>query len=454
LPAGCRPGNYHGVIPAVILTVALGLTRTGGPCDPAPATGIHPSGDLYCIPLHPAAGLDGARGTATLDWIPGPFTVAVTPDGRHRYALTLTVEGLPEPATLGPYSHYVAWAVTPVFDTVVRLGRITNGRTTLGEISLDRFLVLVSAEASATPPERTGRLVLRGESASNRMRPPDVTEFVIGAAPRGSPDHAHHGEPDSLGWTMVPMPADLQMLPREMLFRPGVRAYLPTGTAATPDARPREVVPLADGDTLELEAGLVRRQVAGRSFVMYGFNGQYPGPLLVVTQATEITVVFRNRLDQPSTVHWHGLRLDNRFDGVPGLTQDRRWRPATTSPTDCTSRDAGIYWYHPHVREDIQQDLGLYGNILVRSPHPDAWSPAHREEILILDDLLVGDDGLVPYGLEEPTHALMGRFGNVMLVNGEPDWRTTARPGEVRPILPDQRRPTRAPSTCPSPARA
>jgi FtsP/CotA-like multicopper oxidase with cupredoxin domain len=226
-----------------------------------------------------------------------------------------------------------------------------------------------------------------------------------------------------------------------------VRAWLPAATSATPAARPREVRTLQTGDTLVLEAGVVRRTLAGRSYVMYGFNGQYPGPLLIVGQQAEITVRFRNRLDQPSTVHWHGVRLDNRFDGVPGLTQDPV-EPGGEFVYQLRFPDAGIYWYHPHVREDIQQDLGLYGNILVRSPRPDAWSPAHREEVLLLDDLLVGDDGLVPYGQDHPTHALMGRFGNLFLVNGEPGWRGTARPGGSTSPTP----PTPAPSTCRSPA--
>ena len=87
-------------------------------------------------------------------------------------------------------------------------------------------------------------------------------------------------------------------------------------------------------------------------------------------------------------------------------------------------------WYHPHVREDRQQDLGLYGNLLVRARGADR--PAvNREEVLLLDDLLLGDAGLVPYGREAATHALMGRFGNVFLVNGEPDYRLAVRRGAV-----------------------
>jgi FtsP/CotA-like multicopper oxidase with cupredoxin domain len=222
----------------------------------------------------------------------------------------------------------------------------------------------------------------------------------------------------------------LDMLPAEMALRPPATAWRPPDVAAAPTARPREVVRLESGDTLDLTAGLVRRSIAGRSFTMFAFNGQYPGPLLVVTQAGEITVRFTNHLPLPTTVHWHGLRLDNRFDGVPDVTQ-----PAV-APGDSFSYqlrfpDAGIYWYHPHVREDVQQDLGLYGNIFVRPARADAYGPAHREEFLILDDLLVGDDGPVPWGADQPTHAAMGRFGNVFLVNGEPRWELRARRGEV-----------------------
>ena len=106
---------------------------------------------------------------------------------------------------------------------------------------------------------------------------------------------------------------------------------------------------------------------------------------------------FSNALDQPTTVHWHGIRLDNRFDGVPELTQEPV-PPGGRFIYRLRFPDAGIYWYHPHVREDTQQDLGLFGNILVRSPRADYFTPAHREEVLMLDDLLVGDDGLVPFG--------------------------------------------------------
>src|SRR5687767_15803277 len=104
------------------------------------------------------------------------------------------------------------------------------------------------------------------------------------------------------------------MLPADMGLRPGVSAYLPRPAATPPMARPREVVRLSSGDTLRLPAGPVRRAFKGRTLTMYGFNGQYPGPLLVVPQGARVVVILANALDQPTTVHWHGDRKSTRLN--------------------------------------------------------------------------------------------------------------------------------------------
>ena len=241
----------------------------------------------------------------------------------------------------------------------------------------------------------------------------------------------HH---DSARMAMpIPMPAGMPMIPGLVGLAPPVTAFLPgkgTDPATLPVAAPTRIVQLRDRDTLDLTAGLVRRSVNGRSFVMYAFNGEVPGPLIRVPQNATITVRFHNRIDLESTVHWHGVRLDNRNDGVPGITQD-----AVTPGGDFVYTvhfpDAGIYWYHPHVREDVEQALGLFGNILVDSPEADYYSPANSEHALVLDDLLVNGDTLIPFGKEGPDFALMGRVGNVLLVNGEPGYALRAKRGEV-----------------------
>ena len=143
------------------------------------------------------------------------------------------------------------------------------------------------------------------------------------------------------------------------------------GTA--PLARPRELLRLADGASLNLVAAPVRRVLFGRTVTMLGFNGQYPGPLVQVDEGSTIVVRFTNRTDFPTAMHWHGVRLDNRFDGVPHVTQDPV-PPGGSFEYRVHFRDAGIYWYHPHHREDVLQDLGLYGNLLVRSRDPDYFA--------------------------------------------------------------------------------
>jgi FtsP/CotA-like multicopper oxidase with cupredoxin domain len=360
--------------------------------------------------------------------------VDASADGHLRYTPTVMLSGLPRPASLGRYTAFVAWVASPTMDVVQRLGVVDNGRTVLPAISLDKFFVLVTAEASAGATDMRGRLLLRGMSPSTRLQPPDFMQFLIGATPEDSAHHDHHEHEgmDSLAWSMVPMPARISMLPAEMKLRPNVAPYLPR--PANPDslplARPRTLVRLASGDTLRLTAGIVRRPFKGQTLTMFAFNDQYPGPLLQVAQGADITVELTNALDQPTTVHWHGIRLDNANDGVPDMTQ-RAVAPGERFTYHLRFPDAGIYWYHPHVREDVQQDLGLYGNIMVRSPRPDYFSPADREEVLMLDDLLLGDDGMVPFGASTATHALMGRFGNIMLVNGEPRYALTVDRGEV-----------------------
>jgi FtsP/CotA-like multicopper oxidase with cupredoxin domain len=246
--------------------------------------------------------------------------------------------------------------------------------------------------------------------------------------PQAAAGHRHDPED---GWKMPEdYPGVSPMIPGLERMRPRTDPYLPSGGRTIPTARPRQLMQLRNGDTLTLTAGLVRRSVAGRSFIMYGFNGQYPGPLIEVGQNTTITVEFHNQLDQASTVHWHGIRLHNRFDGVPGMTQEAV-EPGQRFSYTLQFPDAGLYWYHPHVREDVQQDLGLYGNLLVRSPDPNYLGPVDQELVLMLDDLLVNEEGLIPFGRERATHAFMGRFGNLNLVNGETAFRARVVAGEV-----------------------
>ena len=246
----------------------------------------------------------------------------------------------------------------------------------------------------------------------------------------------HHGmmtDSDSVAWRMPPMDMSMPMLPGLEREIPIVAPFLPgrkLDRSLLPMARERAVVELADRDTLRMEASIVTKTIAGKTLTMYGYNGQIPGPLIRVRQESTIYVEFVNNIEMPTTVHWHGLRLDNRFDGVPDVTQ----APVNEGESflyEVYFPDAGLYWYHPHMREDIQQELGMYGNMLVDAIEADYYNPVNREEILVLDDLLLDANGMLPFGATAPVHALMGRFGNVMLVNGDPSHMMEVNRGEV-----------------------
>ena len=205
-------------------------------------------------------------------------------------------------------------------------------------------------------------------------------------------------------------------------------ADLPRDTTGLPDARPTELVELADGDEFELEIVPVKKQLGDATVRMLAYNGSVPGPTLKVPQGGTITVHVTNRGDLDATVHWHGLRLENRYDG----THDTQ-APIPVGETfsyEVHVPDSGAYWYHPHIREDYGQELGLYGNILAAPSEPDYWPPANRELLLTLDDILIENGEIAAFG-DDTTHVAMGRFGNVMLIGGETDLQLEAKRGEV-----------------------
>src|SRR5215216_1076044 len=205
--------------------------------------------------------------------------------------------------------------------------------------------------------------------------------------------------------------------------------HFPTETAELPASRRPEIVELADRAALDLEIAPVAKQIGDATVRMLAYNGSIPGPTLQVPQDSEVGVNVVNRGDLESTVHWHGLRLENRYDGTH---ETQAPIPVGESlPSSVTFPDPGLYWYHPHIREDYGQEMGLYGNVLVVPADPEYWPPVHREIVLTLDDVLIENGAVAPFSRSETTHTAMGRFGNVLLVGGEPELALNARLGEV-----------------------
>ncbi len=202
-----------------------------------------------------------------------------------------------------------------------------------------------------------------------------------------------------------------------------------TEVAGLPMARATERVELADGDQFDLRIAPVAKRVGDATVRMLAYNGSIPGPTLEVQEGAQVVVNVENQGDLEATVHWHGLRLENRYDGThqtqAPIPLGERFSALVAFP------DPGVYWYHPHIRSDYGLELGLYGSVLVDPATRDYWPPVHREVVLTLDDLLLEEGKVAPFSREESTHAAMGRFGNVLLVGGETDLSLTVRLGEV-----------------------
>jgi FtsP/CotA-like multicopper oxidase with cupredoxin domain len=196
-----------------------------------------------------------------------------------------------------------------------------------------------------------------------------------------------------------------------------------------PEARVSQVIALADGDEFDIRIAPVVKQLGEAHVRMLSYNGSIPGPTLQVRQGSSVTVHVLNEGDIEATVHWHGLRLDNRYDGT-ARTQEPipiggRFSYRLTFP------DAGAYWYHPHIREDYTQELGLYGSIVVEPSDRDYWPRVHQALAVTLDDILLEDGKIATFERSGPTFTAMGRFGNAFLVNGSSRFALQVRRGEV-----------------------
>ena len=165
----------------------------------------------------------------------------------------------------------------------------------------------------------------------------------------------------------------------------------------------------------------------GRLLDVWAYNGQVPGPILRVRLGEEVVVRLQNDLPQPTTIHWHGVRVPNAMDGVPGVTQDAI-PPGGSFTYRFVPKDAGTFWFHPHVRGAEQVERGLYGVLVV----DDAESlPYDRDEVWVLDDWRLGPDGqLDPRFVTRHDLAHDGRWGQVVTVNGDAAQQLSVRPGE------------------------
>lgn len=195
------------------------------------------------------------------------------------------------------------------------------------------------------------------------------------------------------------------------------RSLLASAAAAALTARAASAGPAA---TLTARPG--RQQLAPEGYAetpIWGYGGTAPGPELRLPQGARLTRRLVNDLPQPTTVHWHGVRIDNAMDGVPGLTQEAV-PPGEVFDYDFVLPDAGTYWYHSHNQNVEQVARGLYGALIVE----EAEAPEVDADLaLLIDDWRLDPETVAISEDFDNRHDLShaGRLGNIVTVNGRFD---------------------------------
>lgn len=211
-----------------------------------------------------------------------------------------------------------------------------------------------------------------------------------------------------------------------------------TAAAATPLMPRFSLAKAADG-FFELRAQSTPRRLAGTPYAasdLWLYNGETPGPEIRVTQGDKVQVRFINDLPEPTSIHWHGIRIENAMDGVSGLTQEPVL-PGGSFDYEFTVPDAGTFWYHAHNKSWAHVARGLYGSLIVEEPV--LTFEREHDLTLVIDDWRLGQDGVLHQAsmgaFMDWSHA--GRLGNFMTVNGtsEPRFKmNTGEPYRVRLI--------------------
>ncbi len=193
--------------------------------------------------------------------------------------------------------------------------------------------------------------------------------------------------------------------------------------------RPEDLNPDPHILEINLEARVADIEIRpGTRTRVWSYNGMLPGPYLHAAVGDRLIVHFRNSLPEATTIHWHGIRVPNNMDGTPGMSQPAV-EPGGEFVYDFILKDAGTYWYHPHLNSAAQVGWGLYGPIVVEDPHdPKEFGD---DLVLMLSDMSLDDKGqLLPKDNGGSFGDLFGREGNTLLVNGKVMPRLKARNGK------------------------
>ena len=219
--------------------------------------------------------------------------------------------------------------------------------------------------------------------------------------------HGHHGHAHAHGPVVHAPAAD------------SVVAYTSAFDAAVPDAD-RSVVRM-DLDAREMDWEFI----PGRRTRAWGFNGQIPGPTIEARVGDVLEIHLTNSLQEPTTVHWHGLQIPAAMDGTDMVQHPIA--PGASFTYRFKLPDGGTFWYHPHSNETVQLERGLYGAIVVRGPNEPQLD---ADRVLVLDDVQLDRKGQIkPPGWWLEQHD--GRQGSTRLVNGKKEPELTIAAGQV-----------------------
>ena len=209
------------------------------------------------------------------------------------------------------------------------------------------------------------------------------------------------------------------------------RRFLQAGAALAVASQSRSL-PVRAGETRDylLTAAAARSALLGANRPetdVWAYDGMTPGPILRVPQGKPVRILVTNALDQDTTVHWHGVRVPNAMDGVPGLTQPPI-RPGETFVYEFTPPDAGTFWYHSHDHSLEQLGRGLAGAFIVEEPEPVA---VDRDLIWMLSDWRLRPDGQIAASFGNMMDdAMSGHIGNVVTLNGRVPGDQAVKAGE------------------------
>ena len=180
---------------------------------------------------------------------------------------------------------------------------------------------------------------------------------------------------------------------------------------------------------INLEAKITNMEIMpGKITPVWTYGGSLPGPLIRAKVGDRVIIHFKNNLPDSTSIHWHGLRVPNNMDGVPGVTQDSV-DVGDEFTYDFVLQDAGTFWYHPHINSAAQVGWGMYGPLIVEDPNdPKEFGD---DLVLVYSDMSLDEDGqFLPPDVGGAFSDLFGREGNIILVNGKVQPKLKVRKGK------------------------